>query len=207
MTKEEEGAVGTPPGGEADDRPEGEVAGAVPEGELSHQELLLTLQDARERADTHWNELLRARAELVNLQRRAERDVESAHKYALEKFVNELLPVIDSLELGIDAAVQSGGEGAERLREGMELTLKMCLTAVGKFGVQQISPLGERFDPALHQAMTVQPATPGTPPNHVTAVYQKGYMLNERLVRPAMVVVSAPESGGQGSTPRIDEMA
>ena len=218
MMKEEEGSVGTAPGaqagGEAADKRSDEVAATdVNDGDLPHEELLLTLQDARERADAHWNELLRARAELVNLQRRAERDVESAHKYALEKFVNELLPVIDSLELGLEAASQGADDAAGRLREGMELTLKMCLTAIGKFGVRQVDPQGERFDPALHQAMTMQP-TPGVEPNHVVAVYQKGYTLNDRLVRPAMVVVSAPESGagqnggGQsGAGPRIDETA
>ncbi len=218
MTKEEERTAGTAPetGEEATDTgsaagPETGEAGneGLSEQDLPHEELLLTLQDARERADAHWNELLRARAELANLQRRAERDLENAHKYALEKFVNELLPVLDSLELGIEAASKGAEDAVERLHEGVELTLKMFLTAVGKFGVRQINPQGERFDPALHQAMATQPA-PGVEPNHVLMVYQKGYTLNDRLVRPAMVVVSAPDSGGgqngdAGS--RIDEMA
>jgi molecular chaperone GrpE len=219
MTKEEEGSVETAPGAgsEAADAGAGEVpeTGRVDEKDLPHAELLLTLQDARERADAHWNEVLRARAELANMQRRMEREVENAHKYALDKFVNELIPVVDSLELGIEAAAKGAGEAAGQLCEGMELTLKMFLTALGKFGVRQVNPQGERFDPALHQAMAAQPV-PNMEPNHVVAVYQKGYTLNDRLVRPAMVVVSAPGSGGgqQGSSgqngdsaPRIDEMA
>lgn len=175
-------------------------------GTASHEELLLTLQDAREQADAHWNELLRARAELANLQRRAERDVENAHKYGLEKFVNELLPALDGLELGLSAS--AGAPSPERMREGMELTLKLLLGAVGKFGVRPVDPApGDRFDPALHQAMSMQPAAPGGEANRVMAVYQKGYLLNERLVRPAMVVVSGPPAAGGGEGGRIDETA
>lgn len=172
----------------------------------SHEELLLTLQDARERADAHWNELLRARAELVNLQRRAERDVENAHKYGLEKFVSELLPVLDSLELGLNVA--SGGS-PDKLREGTELTLKMLIGAVTKFGVQAVDPRGERFDPALHQAMSMQAAPAGVEAGRVLAVYQKGYLLNDRLVRPAMVVVAGPgqADGAGGANGKIDGLA
>lgn len=219
MASNEDETVGSTPGG-ADEAPEtrrsaGEGgAGDALEGEvetgdaerLGPEALRERLKDAEERAESNWNELLRARAEVANTQRRAERDVENAHRYALEKFINEFLPVIDSLELGIGAAAKGAEAGAEQLREGMELTLKMCLTTLEKFGVEQIDPQGERFDPELHQAMTVQPAAPGTPPNHVLTVYQKGYTLNSRLVRPAMVVVSAPDPGGEKG-PSIDEMA
>lgn len=212
MTKEEDRPAEplSPPaeGAEGDAAGAREAAGG-PAGQPDREELLLTLQDARERADAHWNELLRARAELANLQRRAERDVEHAHKYGLEKLVSELLPVIDSLELGLTAA---GGAASspDKLREGMELTLKILTAAVGKFGVRAIDPQGERFDPALHQAMSVQPAPPGAEANRVLAVYQKGYLLNDRLVRPAMVVVSGPPAGAAGGAEaggRIDEMA
>lgn len=173
-------------------------------GTAGHEELLLTLQDARAQADAHWNELLRARAELSNMQRRAERDVENAHKYGLEKFVNELLPALDGLELGLGAAAVP----PERMREGMELTLKLLIGAIGKFGVRQVDPApGDRFDPALHQAMSVQPAPPGGEANRVLATYQKGYLLNDRLVRPAMVVVSGPPAEGGGEGGRIDELA
>ncbi len=187
-----------------------------PEGEReeegpSHEELLLTLQDARAKADEHWNQLLRVRADFDNFQRRAKRDLENAHKFALEGFVRDLLPVVDSLEMGISAACQQGAS-AEQVREGMELTLKMFQDVLEKAGVTPLDPDGEKFNPELHQAMSMQPA-PGVEPNTVLTVYQKGYLLNDRLVRPAMVVVSAPdkpggEDNGEGkSSVKIDEIA
>lgn len=170
--------------------------------EPSREQLLLTLQDAQAKADQYWNQLLSARAEAENSRRRSERDVENAHKYALEKFVRELLPVKDSLELGLAAA----GESAEtdKLREGMDLTLKMLGAALEKFGVSEVNPKGERFNPELHQAMAMQ-NSPGTEPNTVLTVYQKGYLLNERLIRPAMVVVAGGAAGKEG--PAVDERA
>lgn len=158
--------------------------------DLNYAELKQSLDEARAKADTHWNDLLRSRAEMENVRRRAERDVENAHKFALERFVSELLPVKDSLEMGIIAA-----NDAEqiKLREGMELTLKMLSAALNKFGVREVNPHNERFNPELHQAMTVQPNAT-LPPNTVITVYQKGYTLNERLIRPALVIVSqSPE--------------
>ena len=182
---------------------EGEEAAAVPGEELSHEQLLLTLQDAQAKADQYWNQLLLARAEMENSRRRSERDVESAHKYALEKFVRELLPVKDSLELGLAAAT---GEGAEldKLREGMELTLKMLGAALEKFGVKEVNPKGEKFNPERHQAMAMQESATSEP-NTVLTVYQKGYLLNERLIRPAMVVVSSAAAEKKG--PPLDERA
>ena len=179
-------------------RQEGKPAGE----ELSHEQLLLTLEDAQAKADQYWNQLLLARAEVENSRRRSERDVESAHKFALEKFVRELLPVKDSLELGLAAA----GEGAEfeKLREGMELTLKMLGAALEKFGVAEVNPKGQRFNPELHQAMAMQ-ESPAAEPNTVLTVYQKGYLLNDRLIRPAMVVVSGP--GAEKKGPSLDEKA
>lgn len=143
------------------------------------------LDEARAKAESYWNDLLRVRAETDNLRRRAERDVENAHKFALERFVTELLPVKDSLELGLAATTND----VTKLREGMDLTLKMLTSAISKFGVAEINPLNERFNPELHQAMTVQPSA-AVPPNTVLTVYQKGYTLNDRLVRPALVIVS-----------------
>ncbi len=154
----------------------------------SSLEMFTLLEDARAKADAHWSDLLRTKADLDNVRRRAERDVENAHKFALERFTHELLPVVDSLELGLAAAVDPSSEAA-KLREGMELTLKMLVAALGKFGVKQVNPLNERFNPEFHQAMTTQPSTT-VPANTVLAVYQKGYTLNERLVRPALVIVS-----------------
>jgi len=155
----------------------------------SPEQLTALLEDARSKADEHWNALLRARAEMENLNRRHAREVENAHKFALDGFVRELLQVRDSLELGHDAALEATAD-VEKLREGTELTLKLLTDVMNKFGVQQISPMGEPFNPELHQAMTTQPRD-DVPPNTVVAVVQKGYLLNGRLVRPALVMVSA----------------
>jgi len=177
----------------------------------SHEDLMLELQDAQAKADEHWNQLLRARAEVANLQRRSERELENAHKYGLERFAKELLPVIDSLELGLQAA--SGNDtDPVKVREGLELTLKMLSSAVERFGLQAVDPQGERFDPQFHQAMSTQHAADAAP-NTVLTVYQKGYVLNDRLIRPAMVVVAsadsggAPDSGGDDGRSRVDELA
>ncbi len=159
----------------------------------SHEELKLLLEDARNKADDHWDQLVRARAELDNLRKRQERELENAHKYALDRFVSELLPVWDSLELGLKAASGEGTADPEKLIEGTELTLKLLRDAMEKFNVTQIDPEGEPFDPELHQAMSMQPRD-DVPPNTVVNVVQKGYTLNDRLVRPAMVMVSqAPQ--------------
>ncbi|OHV11221.1 nucleotide exchange factor GrpE [Kushneria phosphatilytica] len=137
---------------------------------------------------------LRASAEAQNARRRAEQDVEKARKFALEKFVKELLPVVDSLEKALE---NMGDEATETHREGVSMTLKMQLDVLGKFGVEQVEPQGEPFDPQYHEAMSMVP-NPEMEPNTVMDVMQKGYTLNGRLVRPAMVVVSkAPD--GQGS--------
>jgi molecular chaperone GrpE len=154
----------------------------------SPEQLSALLEDARAKADEHWNALLRARAEMENLKRRHAREVENAHKFALDGFVRELLQVRDSLELGHDAALDSAAD-VEKLREGTELTLKLLTDVMNKFGVEQIDPVGEPFNPEFHQAMTTQPRD-DVPPNTVVAVVQKGYLLNGRLVRPALVMVS-----------------
>ncbi len=160
-------------------------AQAQPEAEQNTEKLL---EDARSKADEHWNELLLARADLENMRRRHARDLESAHKHALDKFVNELLPICDSLELGLNAA--SGEEATlETVREGMEMTLKMLLSNIGKLGLEQVNPEGEAFDPERHQAVSMQPSE-GVEANQVITVMQKGYSFNGRLLRPAMVVVS-----------------
>lgn len=152
------------------------------------ESLKQALAEAQAKVDDYWQRVLRAEADQDNTRKRAARDVESAHKYALEKFVSDLLPVVDSLEMGLVAAIENAE--AEKIREGMELTLKMLLDVLKKYGVEQLDPLGEPFDPQLHQAMSTQP-TSEVPPNTVTAVMQKGYTLNERLVRPAMVMVAS----------------
>ena len=130
---------------------------------------------------------LRATAELENIRKRTSRDIENAHKYALERFVNELLPVIDSMELGINAS--QSAEDIESLREGMDLTLKKLFDCLEKFGVKAIDPAGEKFNPEWHEAVSMQELE-GSDSGQVVTVMQKGYELNGRLVRPAMVVVA-----------------
>lgn len=131
---------------------------------------------------------LRAQAEVQNIRRRAEQDVEKAHKFALDKFAQELLPVIDSLERAVEAC-SSEDEAVRALREGAEMTLNLFISSVAKFNLDVIDPTGQPFDPELHQAMSMVEA-PDAAPNSVVAVMQKGYTLNGRLVRPAMVMVA-----------------
>ncbi|WP_419831881.1 nucleotide exchange factor GrpE [Endozoicomonas atrinae] len=131
---------------------------------------------------------LRAHAEAMNTKRRAEQDVEKAHKFALEKFVNELIPVVESLEKGIESAEQGEGQH-ETMLEGMRLTHKQLLDALAKFNVEQVNPEGQPFDPNFHQAISMVP-NPDMEPNTVMNVFQKGYTLHGRVIRPAMVVVS-----------------
>ncbi|MCW9088019.1 MAG: nucleotide exchange factor GrpE [Gammaproteobacteria bacterium] len=159
------------------------------EGGASSEELARLLEEAHAKAEENWEKVVRVQAELENSQRRAQRDVENAHKYALEKFAQELLPVKDSLELGLAAAEGSDHEVADKLREGTELTLKVLTTAMEKFGIKEVDPQGDTFNPEWHQAMTMQPSAEYEP-NTIMAVMQKGYLLNGRLLRPAMVVVS-----------------
>ena len=136
--------------------------------------------------------LLRAKAEVENIRRRTELDVEKAHKFALEKFSGELLPVIDNLERALDLADKSNSELAG-LIEGVDLTLKSLLDAVRKFGMEVVSDVHVPFNPELHQAMTMMESEE-LEPNHVMMVMQKGYTLNGRLLRPAMVAVSKAKS-------------
>ena len=128
---------------------------------------------------------LRARAETENVRRQAQIDISKAHKYAIEKFAEDLLPVKDALEqaLATDANVP-----AQTLREGSELTLKALTTAFGRAAIREVDPAGQKFDPHVHQAMSVVDS--GLPPNTVVTVYQKGYVLNDRVLRPALVTVS-----------------
>jgi len=130
----------------------------------------------------------RAQAEILNQRRRAEQEVEKARKFALERFTNELLPVVDSLERAIEAST-SDDEAVKTLREGVEMTHKMFIDGVAKFNVEVLNPQGEAFNPEHHQAMSMVDAGDAEP-NTVVAVMQKGYLLNGRLIRPAMVMVA-----------------
>ncbi len=143
------------------------------------------LEDAQKKASDNWELFLRSKAEIDNLRRRNQIDLEKAHKYGTEKLVNELLPVIDSMEMGL--AVEEAS--AESMREGMELTMNILKTMMQKTGLEVIDPINETFDPDMHQAMSMQPSA-DVEPNTVIGVMQKGYLLNGRLLRPAMVMVS-----------------
>lgn len=159
-----------------------------PNSEANIPDIAGQLEIALNKADEHWNELLRARADLENMRRRHSRDLENAHKHALDKFIAELLPICDSLELGLNAANDKDAN-LDKVREGMEMTLKMFMNSIGKFGLEQLDPKGQAFDPEAHEAIAMQPAE-GVESNQVISVMQKGYRVNGRLLRPAMVVVS-----------------
>lgn len=164
---------------------ETEAADVVDPRDERIAELENQLKEAQQRER---DSLLRAKAEVENIRRRTELDIEKAHKFALEKFSAELLPVIDNLERALDLADKSNSELAA-LVEGVELTLKSLLDAVRKFGMEVVADIHVPFNPELHQAMTLMESE-DLAPNHVIMVMQKGYTLNGRLLRPAMVAVS-----------------
>ncbi len=149
------------------------------------------LEEAKHKASENWDLFLRARAEGDNIRRRAVLDVEAAHKYGIEKFARELLGVVDSLEQGLTMTATLGLEqgSVQSLREGAELTHKMLLSLLEKFGIQALDPVGEAFDPEKHEALSTQPDA-SVEPNQVLIVLQKGYSLHDRLLRPARVIVS-----------------
>ena len=145
------------------------------------------LAELQAKADENWDRYLRAAAETENVRKRAARDVENARRYALENFGRDVLAVKDSLEMGIQAADKAD---VETLLAGKEATLKMLNATLERFGVEEIDPEGEPFDPEFHEAMTLQPSA-DMEPGSVLTVVQKGYSLNGRLLRPAMVIVAA----------------
>ena len=156
--------------------------------EITIESLSEQIEALKASAAESLDKAVRAQAELDNVRKRTFRDVENAHKYALDKFINELLPVLDSMELGLVASVE--GEDVSSLREGLELTLKMFCSSLEKSGVHPVSPQkGDKFNPDQHEAVTMQEvddAESGT----VVTMLQKGYELNGRLIRPAMVIVA-----------------
>ena len=177
-----------------DESQEGELLNREPSDEaVDSAEPAETLDDSVEsqlaaalkKADENWDQFLRTKAEMENMRRRAQKDVENAHKYGTEKLIGELIPVKEAMELGLaiqDATVES-------IREGMELTMASVNTMFEKLSIEEINPVNEKFDPENHQAMTMQPSA-DVDPNTVLQVLQKGYRLNDRLLRPAMVIVS-----------------
>ena len=174
-----------------DDEFDAEVAAENSENmeskEVDVEFLQVQLEKSQEQSKVSLDKVVRAQAEMENLRKRAARDVENAHKYALEKFTNELLPIMDSLELGLSASVKA--KNLDDLCKGMELTLEMFNTVMEKFGITMIEPKGEKFNPELHDAVSMQ-ETDDSNSGIIIEVMQKGYTLNGRLIRPAMVVVA-----------------
>ena len=175
------------------DRPEElaeETQAETPEAEPEVAEVAndpdVVLDELQAKADENWERYLRAAAEMENVRKRAARDVENAHKFALERFGKELLGVKDTLEMGISA----DGASVESLLEGSNATLKLLGSTLERFGIVAVDPEGEPFDPEFHEAISMQPSD-DVEPNSVVKVVQKGYTLNGRLLRPAMVIVAS----------------
>lgn len=165
-----------------------EVSGAEPEAaEADSEDPGAALAEAEAKAAENWERYVRAAAETENVRKRAARDVENAHKFALERFGKELLAVKDGLEMALAA---SENASVESLLEGSEATLKLLGSTMERFGIEQVDPEGEPFDPERHEAISVQPSD-AVEPGTVVTVVQKGYSLNGRLLRPAMVIVAA----------------
>jgi molecular chaperone GrpE len=172
---------------------EGEV---LPETELLESstleetiaQLQQELEQANQKAQENWDKALRVQAEMENLKRRTQKDLDDTRKYAVERFAKELITVVDSLELGLQAITGDNPE-VQKFREGSELTLKQFEAAFAKANIETVNPLGQAFNPEHHQAMAMQPSAEAAP-NSVLTVFQKGYLLNGRLLRPAMVVVA-----------------
>lgn len=179
--------------GEVDDRLSGDEVSVETDIETATTEI--TIESLTEQIDAlkasaadNLDKAVRAQAELDNVRKRTIRDVENAHKYALDKFINELLPVLDSMEMGIVASVEA--EDVSSLREGLELTLKMFCSSLEKSGVHPVNPQkGDKFNPDQHEAVTMQEVDDAESGTVVTTL-QKGYELNGRLIRPAMVIVA-----------------
>lgn len=175
------------------------------EHEYTVEELKLELSKAQQKAEDNWNKAIRAQAEMENLKKRTQKDLEDAHKFALTGFAKELLPVLDSLVLGLQAAT-GDSEEVKKFRVGSELTIKQFEAVFAKFNILAIDPMGQPFNAEQHQAMVMQEVE-GAQPNTVVNVFQKGYMLNGRLLRPAMVVVAKASEKPPINTPIIDEQA
>jgi molecular chaperone GrpE len=163
-------------------------AGSEPAGNPERDEALARAEAEASEMKDAW---LRARAETENVRRQAQMDVAKAHKYAIEKFAEDLLPVKDALEKALAAGTDVP---AQTLREGSDLTLKALNAAFGRAAIREVDPTGQKFDPHVHQAMSVVDSD--LPPNTVVTVYQKGYLLNDRVLRPALVTVSKSQEDG-----------
>lgn len=165
-----------------------ETVTAEVEATPSVEELKHQLAEVIKKSETYWNNLLRSQAEYDNLQKRMIRDLDNARKYALEKFATELLAIKDSMELGLDA-VAKPETTLDTMREGLALTTKMLTDVMAKFNILEINPQDQKFDPQWHEAIAMQPL-PNVTAGTVLHVHQKGYQLNDRLLRPARVIVA-----------------
>ncbi|WP_445368351.1 nucleotide exchange factor GrpE [Methylomonas sp. BW4-1] len=185
---------------DADEQPT-EASGAAP---VTVEALQEQLEQAQQQAAANLDKAIRTMAEMENLKKRVQKDLDDERKYGLAKFAKELLSVLDSLELGLQAATGDSPE-IVKLREGSELTIKQFESVFAKFNIETVDPIGQAFNPELHQAMLMQPSATAQP-NTVLNVFQKGYVLNGRLLRPAMVVVAKAEDKPADSA-KIDEQA
>lgn len=172
-------------GNRAANEPLNEAPDAQALGSASVAEVEDELQQALVRANENHDLFLRAKAETENVRRRAQDDVAKAYKFAIESFAESLVPVVDSLE----KALQSPDAAPEAMREGVELTLRQLKNAFFKGNLKEIDPIGEKFDPHFHQAISMVPAPDGVAPNHVVSVLQKGWLIADRVLRPALVTV------------------
>jgi molecular chaperone GrpE len=177
-----------------------EGVGSDENGDLTLGQAIAKLEDAENSAQDAKDDLLRVQAEMQNLRRRTEQDIEKAHKYGQDRFAVELLAVMDNLERSLEAASHHKDAAAKAIFDGVDLTLKSFVDCFAKFKIEAVDPHGEPFDPQLHQAMSMQD-NPEVEPNTVIAVMQKGYTLHGRVIRPAMVMVS------KGSSPHLGEEA
>lgn len=176
----------------ADKKEKGKEKKAKTETHNKLQEMISTLQmqleEAESKADENWDLLLRTRADAENVRARAEREIAKAHKYAPERVISEILQIVDSLEQGLDAS-DAEDTDVKTIRHGIELTLKMFLSVLEKFSVKQMNPLGESFDSNFHEAISMQ-ATADAEPGTVVMVMQKGYLIHDRVLRSAKVIVA-----------------
>lgn len=185
LNAEEQSAVNESATNQAD----GEISNEEIEQELLQGEQLSETEELKQQVSDANDNVLRIQAEMQNMRRRAERDVENAHKFALDKFSADLLPVVDNLERAL-SAINADDESQKAIAEGIELTLKSFVDVLKRFKVESVDPAGQPFDANFHQAVSMVP-NPDLEANTVMDVFQKGYTLNGRLIRPAMVVVSS----------------
>lgn len=176
---------------DADPNAQSEDPSAKPEllEHPSYEELMQKLEEAEQKGHQHWERILRMQAENENVLRRTERDIANAHKYALEKFATDLLPIVDSLELAISSVPPEMQKASAPVIEGVNLTLKMFYGIMEKYGIKQVDPINQPFNPEFEQAISVE-HNDKVKPNTVVSVLQKGYTLNNRLLRPALVIVA-----------------